>query len=84
MVARLDAKLQTASHAGHDLEAHSGCDGDKDLSDAVFQFTDIVIKLHKFFLLLSRGAPDWTYHSRRHRRISSFHTTSLDLLALFW
>ena len=42
----LGAWLQTALHAEHDLAAHFGCDGDKNLSDAVFQFTDIVFQLH--------------------------------------
>ena len=32
-----------------DLAAHFGCDGDKDLPDAVFQFTDIAIQLHGQF-----------------------------------
>ena len=42
----MDAKLQTASHAEHDVAAHFGCDGDKNLPDAIFQFADIVIQLH--------------------------------------
>ena len=46
LAAWLDAKVQTASHAEHDLEAHFGCDDEKDLPNAVFQFTDIVIQLH--------------------------------------
>ena len=49
MAARPDAWLQTASHADaeHDLPAHFGCDGDKNIPDAVFQFTDIGIQLHE-------------------------------------
>ena len=48
LAAQLDAKLQTASHAEqeHNLAAHFGCDGDKNLPDAVCQLTDIVILLH--------------------------------------
>ena len=46
LAAGLDAKLQTVSHAEHDPVAHFGCDGDKNLPDAVFRFTDVVIKLH--------------------------------------
>lgn len=48
--ARLDANLQTASHAEHELPACSGCDSDKGFPDAVFQFTDIVIKLDELFI----------------------------------
>ena len=42
-----------ALQAEHDLAAHSGFDGDKDLPAAVFRFND-VIQLREFFL--SRGA----------------------------
>ena len=49
MAAWLDAELQTAWQAEHDLAAHFRCDGDKNLTNAVFQFTDIVIHLHGQF-----------------------------------
>ena len=49
IAAQLDKKLQTATHAEHDLAAYSGCGGDKFLPDAAFQFTHIVIQPTEYF-----------------------------------
>ena len=40
LVARLGAKLQTASHADYNLATNFGCDGDMNLPEAVLHFTD--------------------------------------------
>ena len=52
---RLDARMQTSS-AKHDLAAHLGCDGDKDIDEYAFYITDVVIQFQDHFSsLVSRA-----------------------------
>ena len=47
LAARIDAKLQTASHAVHGMAAHSGCDGDKD--PPMLPFSLLILSMSIFY-----------------------------------